>query len=32
MVLRIIGILLDHLDPQKNDVWKLWRDKTDFYH
>ena len=32
MILCQIGLLLDHFDHQKNEVWKLWGDIMDFYH
>ena len=31
MILWLIGLLLNHFDPQKNEVWKLSTDIMDFY-
>ena len=32
MVLRLIGLLLDHFDSPKTEVSKLWGDIMNFYH
>ena len=31
MILWLIGLLLNHFDAQKNEVWKLSTDIMDFY-
>ena len=32
MVLILTELLLDHFEPQKTEVSKLWGDIIDFYH